>query len=107
MKSVRAIIPERNFDAVNDALHKLGISGLTVYNSKGRGKEPPRPNQMGHWFYFSEFGDNSSILILAKDEDVGKITDAIRENANVGKIFVSQIEDLIDIKNNTRGEEAL
>ncbi len=107
MKSVRAVIPERNFDAVNAALHKIGISGLTVYNSKGRGKEPPRPNQMGHWFYFSEFGDNSSILVLSKDEDVEKIVDAIKTNANVGKIFVSNIEDLIDIKNNTRGQEAL
>jgi len=107
MKSVRAIIPERNFDAVNDALHKLGISGLTVYNSKGRGKEPPRPNQMGHWFYFSEFGDNNTVVVLSKDDEVGKITDAIRENANVGKIFVTNVEELIDIKNNTRGEEAL
>ena len=107
MKSVRAIIPERNFDAINDALHKAGVSGLTTYSSKGRGKEPPRPNQMGHWFYFSEFGDNNTVVVLAKDEDVEKIANAIRENANVGKIFISNIEDLIDIKNNTRGEDAL
>ena len=107
MKTVCAIIPEKKLEAVNNALHKLDVTGLTVFNTKGRGKDTPKPNQMGHWWYFSEFGENNTILILCADDKVSTIVDAIKANAEVGKIIITGIEDLIDIKNNTRGEAAL
>jgi len=107
MKSICAIIPEKKLGDVNTALHKLGIAGLTVFDSKGRGKHLPQPNQMGHWFYFSEFGDNNTLLILSSDADVEKIVDAIKANAGIGKIIVTNIEELIDIQKNTKGEAAL
>jgi len=107
MKSIRAVIPEQKLGDVNAALHEIGISGLTVYESKGRGKHLPQPNRMGHWFYFSEFGDNNSLLILSRDDEVAKIVETIRKTAEIGKIFVSNIEEVYDIQKNTTGEEAL
>ena len=67
----------------------------------------PEPNQMGHWLYFSEFGDSNTLLIISRDADVGKIVEAIKTNAGIGKIMVTHIEDLIDIQKNTKGEAAL
>lgn len=107
MKSICAIIPEKKLGDVNAALHKVGITGLTVFNAKGRGKHLPQPNQMGHWFYFSEFGDSNALLILSSDADVEKIVEAIKTTAGIGKIFVTNIEELIDIQKNVKGEEAL
>ena len=58
-------------------------------------------------FYSSEFGENNTIMILASDADVNKIVDVIQANAGIGKIFVTNIEELIDIGKNTRGGESL
>lgn len=107
MKSIFAIIPEKKLSDVNKALHKIGVSGLTVFDTKGRGKNLPEPNQMGHWLYFSEFGDSNTLLIISRDADVGKIVEAIKTNAGIGKIMVTPIEELIDIQKNTKGEVAL
>ena len=107
MKNVTAIIPEKKLGAVNNALHQLGVSGVTVLNSKGRGKESPKPDQMGHWLYYPEFGDNNTIMVLSSDVDASKVVDAIKGSAGAGKIIVTNVEDLIDIKKNTNGETAL
>lgn len=107
MKSIFAIIPEKKLGDVNKALHKIGVSGLTVFDTKGRGKNLPEPNQMGHWLYFSEFGDSNTLLIMSRDADVGKIVEAIKTNAGIGKIMVTPIEELIDIQKNTKDEAAL
>ena len=88
-------------------MHELGVEGLTIFKTKGRGKDIRKPNQMGNLFYFAEFGENNTIMILARDADVNKIVDVIRANAGIGKIFVTNIEELIDIRKNTRGEESL
>ena len=107
LKNICAIIPEKKLESVNIALHKVGIKGLTVFNSKGRSQDTPKPDQLGHWLYFSEFGENNTIMILCSDADVNKIVEAIQTNAGLGKIIVTNIEELIDIQKNTRGEEAL
>ena len=88
-------------------MHQIGVKGLTVFDTKGRGKDFRKPNQMGNLFYSSEFGENNTIMILSNDADVDKIVDAIQANAELGKIFVTNIEELIDIRKNTRGEDAL
>jgi len=107
LKNICAIIPEKKLDAVNTALHELGVEGLTIFETKGRGKDFRKPNQMGNLFYSSEFGENNTIMILASDADVNKIVDVIQANAELGKIFVTNIEELIDIAKNTRGEDSL
>ena len=107
MKNICAIIPEKKLEAVNAALHKVGITGMTIFNTKGRGQEIQKPNQLGHWLYYSEFGENNTIMILSSDVDVSKIVNAIQTNAVLGKIFVTNVDEIIDIKKNTRGKESL
>lgn len=107
MKSIFAIIPEKKLGDVNKALHKICVSGLTVFDTKGRGKNPPEPNQMGHWLYFSEFGDSNTLLIISSDADVEKTVEAIKTSAGIGKIMITNVEELIDIQKNAKGEAAL
>lgn len=107
MKNIWVIIPDKKLDDVNKALHKIDISGLTIFDTKGRGKNLPEPNQMGHWLYLSEFGDSNTLLIISRDADVGKIVETIKTSAGIGKIIVTNIEELIDIQKNTKDEDAL
>jgi len=107
LKNICAIIPEKKLDAVNTALHELGVKGLTIFKTKGRGKDIRKPNQMGNLFYFAEFAENNTIMIMSSDADVDKIVDAIQKNAEIGKIFVTNIEEFIDIRKNMRGEDFL
>ncbi len=107
LKSICAIIPEKKLGDVNKALHKINVSGLTIFDTKGRGENLPEPNQMGHWLYFSEFGDSNTLLIITREADVEKIVEAIKTSAGIGKIIITNIEELIDIQKNTKGEAAL
>jgi nitrogen regulatory protein P-II 1 len=107
MKRIDAIIPEKKLNAVNTALHEINVTGLTVFDTKGRGKGTPKPDQLGHWLYYTEFGENITLMILSSDSDAEKIVGVIQSNASLGKIFVTNVEELIDIQKNTKGNEAL
>ena len=107
MKKIDAVIPEKNLDAVNNALKDVGVTGMTVFNSRGRGKNPPDANQMGYWLYYPRFGNNNVVTVLVADSEVDKTIEAISNSADAGKIIVTNVDDLVDIRNKTRGDEAL
>lgn len=107
MKCVCAIVPEGSFDGVNAALHKIGVAGLTACGGRGRGRQRPDPNRMGHWFYFAEFGDNTTVTVLCSDADAPGVAEAIRGSAGAGKIFTIPVDDLVDARTGARGEAAL
>ena len=107
MKRVDAIIPEKNLDAVNQSLQNAGVTGVTIFDATGRGKDLPDPNQMGHWLYYPKFGNNKVIMVLTRDSDANKIVQSISESAEVGKIMVVNIENLVDIRKKTEDAEAL
>lgn len=107
MKRIDAIIPEKNLDAVNQALHNAGVTGVTVFDANGRGKNPPDANQMGYWLYYPRFGNNKVIMVLTNDSDADKIVQGISEVAEAGKIMVINIENLVDIRKKTKDGEAL
>ncbi len=107
MKRIDAVIPEKNFDAVNDAINLAGATGVTVFNTTGRGKIPQKGIQMGYWMYYPRFGTNKFISVLTSDGDADKIVQAISDSAEAGKIIVTNVETLVDISNKTTGEQAL
>jgi len=107
MKRIDAIIPEKSLDAVDKSLKNVNVSGLTVFNASGRGKNQNEPNQLGHWLYYPAFGENKVIAILAEDNNVETIVQAIKNSTNAGKIIVTSIDNLIDVANNTISPEAL
>ena len=107
MKRVDAIIPEKYLDAVNQSLQNAGVTGITVFNATGRGKDLPDPNQMGHWLYYPRFGNNKIIMTLINDSDVDKVIQSISDSSEAGKVMVVNIENLVDIRKKTKDVEAL
>ncbi len=114
MKRIDAIIPSERLSRVNGVLKKVGISGLTCFDTKGRGKTPIKPVQTsrGTATYTPEFATNCSILVVVKDGDVDKTVQAILNSAGTGlagegKVFVSTVDEVVDIGSKRRGELAL
>ena len=79
-------------------------SCFSIYN---QGKNRNEPNQLGHWLYYPAFGEHKVVAVLTEDENVEKIIQAIKESTNAGKIIVTEIENLIDVANDTIGNQAL
>jgi nitrogen regulatory protein P-II 1 len=114
MKKIEAVIPQSRLEGAFIALKELNLGGLTYYDSKGRG-QVPRPelhSGRGTSTYIPEFNVNSTIVLVAKDSMVDKIVDKIVGStstglAGEGKIFISEVEDAVDIGSNKRGESAI
>ena len=114
MKKIDAVIPAERLSRVSDELKKAGIGALTCFDTKGRGRNPIQPVQTsrGTGMYTPEFATNCSILVVVKDGDVDKTVQAILNSAGTGlagegKIFVSKIDDVVDIGTKKRGDAAL
>jgi nitrogen regulatory protein P-II 1 len=112
MKKIEAIIQPSRFEAVKDALHEIGVDGLTVLEVRGHGR------QKGHTEFYR--GNEYTIDLLPKikietvlpDSLVDAAVQAILKTARTGKIgdgkiFLSNVEEAIRIRNEERGESAL
>ncbi len=114
MKKIEAVIPSARMDTAFAALKELNLGGLTYYDSKGRG-QIPRPeihSGRGTATYRPEFNVNTTITIVVKDSMVEKVVDKLLEStstglAGEGKIFVSDVDDVVDIGSKQRGEATL
>lgn len=109
MKRIEAIIPEKSLHAVNIALKHAGVTGMTIFNTKGRGELTPEPMKLGGpaGFFIPTFAETITIMILTKDGDVERIIKSLMESAGAGKIIVTNVETLIDIHKNKKDEQAL
>ncbi len=112
MTKLEAVIQTSRLEAVKDALHEIGIEGMTVIEVRGHGR------QKGHTEFYR--GREYTVDLLPKlklemvvaddlvDKTVHAITAAARTgNIGDGKIFLSRIDDAIRIRNDERGEAAL
>ena len=114
MKRIEAVVPSARLERAFAALRELDLGGLTYYDSKGRG-QIPRPeihSGRGTGTYRPEFNVNATIVVVAKDGMASKVIEKILEStstglAGEGKIFVSDIDDVVDIGSKKRGENAL
>ncbi|SRR5579885_120548 len=110
MKRIEAIIPQKKLTVVDEALSKSGVTGITIFESKGRGKEPIQPMFAGSTrfgMFFPEFNHSNTIMVLVRDQDAEKVVESIQKTAQVGKIIITNIDTVIDIKSNKKGEQGL
>jgi nitrogen regulatory protein P-II 1 len=114
MKKIEAVLPHARVELVLSVLKDMGIGGLTYYESKGRGQNPRPQLQSGRGTstYTPEFNLNATLVVVAKDEVVDNILNAILENSSTGlkgegKIFIYDLDDAVDIGSRTRGESAI
>ena len=114
MKKIEAVVPAARLESAFAALGELGLGGFTYYDSRGRG-QIPRPeihSGRGTSTYRPEFNLNATIVVVTKDSMsdnvVSKILDSTSSGlAGEGKIFVSDVDEVIDIGSKQRGEGAL
>lgn len=114
MKRIEAVVPSARLDRAFAALRDLNLGGLTYYDSKGRGQIPTPEVHSGRGTgtYRPEFNVNATVVVVTTDSMVNKVIDRILEStssglAGEGKIFVSDVDDAIDIGSKQRGEAAL
>jgi nitrogen regulatory protein P-II 1 len=112
VKKIEAIIKPFKLEAVKESLTDIGITGMTVSEVKGYGRQKGHKEMYRGAEYNVDFNPKLKIeLVLAADQ-VDKVVDAIREAANTekigdGKIFVLPVEDVLRVRTGERGKDAI
>jgi len=112
MRKIEAVIRPSRLEAVKQALHKVGVRGMTVWEVRGFGR------QRGHREVYRgaevevTFVPKAKVEVVVTDEHYEPAVQAIVLNGRTGdvgdgKIFVSPVEDVVRIRTGERGETAL
>ena len=112
MTKVEAIIQTSKFDAVKDALHEIGVEGMTVLEVRGHGRQKGHTEVYRGREYTVDLIPKIKIEMVLADELVEKCVQAIVSAARTGKIgdgkiFLTKVDDAVRIRNDERGESAL
>lgn len=112
MKRIEAIVRPEKLQSVKEALTAMGHAGLTVSEVKGHGIQKGVTQQWRGQEYSIDLLPKISIVAVVNDHDVRDVVEAISSCARTdrigdGKIFVSNIDDVIRIRTGESGPEAL
>ena len=114
MKRVEAVISNEKVLELNEALKKAGVGGCTIFESRGRGKgaKPVVESGRGTSRYVSEFSVRANVLTVIEDSQVEKVINTILATVSTGsaadgKIFISSVNDAVDIGTKKHGEAAI
>ena len=112
MKKIEAIIRPEKLDEVKRALEASGYPGITITQIEGHGKQKGVTQQWRGEIYKVDLLPKTKVEIVAADRDQEKIVSAIQKAAGSnsvgdGKIFVSNVDEVVRIRTGERGEKAL
>ena len=112
MTRIEAIIQTSKLDAVKDALHEIGVEGMTVLEARGHGRQKGHTEFYRGREYTVDLIPKIKIEMVLRDDMVDKVLQAITGAARTGKIgdgkiFISKVDEAIRIRNDERGETAL
>ncbi|MEW5703414.1 MAG: P-II family nitrogen regulator [Pseudomonadota bacterium] len=112
MKKIEAIIKPFKLDEVKEALHEIGLKGITVTEVKGFGRQKGHTELYRGAEYVVDFLPKVKIEIVLDDNLLEKAVEAIVAAARTGrigdgKIFISEISDAIRIRTGETGNEAI
>ncbi|HLF95748.1 MAG TPA: P-II family nitrogen regulator [Methylococcaceae bacterium] len=112
MKLITAIIKPFKLDDVREALSEIGISGVTVTEVKGFGRQKGHTELYRGAEYVVDFLPKVKVEVAVTDDALDRAVDAIIKAANTGKIgdgkiFVSALEQVIRIRTGETGEQAI
>ena len=112
MKKIEAIIKPFKLDEVREALSEIGVSGLTVTEVKGFGRQKGHTELYRGAEYVVDFLPKVKIEIVVADDVVETAIDSIVKAAHTGKIgdgkiFVSTVEQVVRIRTGETGESAV
>ena len=112
MKKIEAIIKPFKLEEVKENLGLIGIHGMTVIEVKGFGRQKGHTELYRGAEYIVDFLPKVKIEIVVNDEDLDKAVESIQNAAKTGrigdgKIFVSELEQVVRIRTGEAGEKAL
>jgi nitrogen regulatory protein P-II 1 len=112
MTKVEAIIQTSKLDAVKDALHEIGVEGMTVLEARGHGRQKGHTEFYRGREYTVDLIPKIKIELVLADDLAEKAVQTIVTAARTGKIgdgkiFLSKVDDAIRIRNDERGDSAL
>jgi|SRR5215470_2326082 len=112
MTKVEAIIQTSKLEAVKDALHEIGVEGMTVLEVRGHGRQKGHTEFYRGREYTVDLIPKIKIEMVLPDDLVEKSVQAIVGAARTGKIgdgkiFLTHVDEAIRIRNDERGETAL
>ncbi len=112
MKKIEAIIKPFKLDEVKEALHEIGLQGITVIEAKGFGRQKGHTELYRGAEYVVDFLPKVKIELVIEDEMLERAVEAIMQAAHTGrigdgKIFITSVEDAIRVRTGERGKEAI
>ncbi len=112
MKKIEAIIKPFKLDDVKSALHEIGVSGMTVSEARGFGRQKGHTEVYRGAEYVIDFLPKVKIEVIVDDALAPRAIEAIQHGARTdkigdGKIFVSTIDEAIRIRTGERGADAV
>ncbi len=112
MKKIEAVIKPFKLDDVKEALQEIGVQGLTVLEAKGFGRQRGHTELYRGAEYVVDFLPKIKIEAVVNDDQVAAAVEAIQSAARTGKIgdgkiFVSDISDVIRIRTGETGATAI
>jgi nitrogen regulatory protein P-II 1 len=112
MKKIEAIIKPFKLDEVKEALHEVGIKGITVTEAKGFGRQKGHTELYRGAEYVVDFLPKVKIEVVMDDSLVDRAIEAIQTAAHTGrigdgKIFVTPVEEVVRIRTGEKGSDAV
>jgi nitrogen regulatory protein PII len=112
MKRIDAVIKPFKLDEVKEKLSALGVTGLTVCEAKGFGRQKGHTELYRGAEYVVDFQPKVLITVVVAEDRVGAVAEAIAETARTGKIgdgkiFITSLDEVIRIRTGERGHDAI
>ena len=112
MKKIEAIIKPFKLDEVKEALHEIGLQGITVLEAKGFGRQKGHTELYRGAEYVVDFLPKVKIELVIDDNLFERAVEAIKQSAHTGrigdgKIFITPVEEAIRVRTGERGSEAI
>jgi nitrogen regulatory protein P-II 1 len=112
MTKLEAVIQTSKLDAVKDALHEIGVEGMTVLEARGHGRQKGHTEVYRGREYTVDLIPKIKLELVLSDDLVEKAVQTIVAAARTGKIgdgkiFLTKVDDAIRIRNEERGDSAL
>src|SRR5688500_9983886 len=112
VKKIEAVIKPFKLDEVKEALHDVGVSGITVTEAKGFGRQKGHTELYRGAEYVVDFLPKVKLEVVVEDGLAESVVEAIANAARTGrigdgKIFVSNVEEALRIRTSERGSDAI
>ncbi len=112
MKKIEVIIKPFKLDDVKEALAEIGVTGMTVTDVKGYGRQQGHSELYRGAEYIVDFLAKTKLELVVNDEDVENTLKVIQDSAKTGKIgdgkiFVTTVDEVVRIRTGETGSEAI